>query len=178
MHAPIPQPDDPVFSVADLDPTAAPGEDFFAFANGGWLAANPVPEEYPRWGAFDEVRRANEELLKELLEAAALDPGEPATPRWWAGMYYRSGIDTDSIEGAALEPLARYLARLDSLSTPDDLRGLAGDLIPLGISMPVSMGVAPDFEDSQRHLLYVGQGGMGLPERDYYFRDDEETRDS
>ena len=175
MTSPIPHPDDPVFSIDDMDPTFAPGEDFFAYANGGWLASNPVPEEYPRWGAFDEVRRANEELLKALLEEAAADPGEPHTPRWWAGMYYRSGMDTDRVEQARLEPLGPHTQRLGALSAAADLRDVAGDLMQYGISIPVSMGVAPDFEDSHRHLLYVGQGGLGLPERDYYFRDDAES---
>ena len=174
-HAPVPAEHDPVFSAADMDPTVAPGQDFFSFANGGWLEANPVPDEYPRWGAFDEIRRANEELLRGLLDEAARTPGGPGTPRWWAGRYYRSGMDTDGIARAGIEPLRSRLDRVDELAGAADLRRLAGDLMQFGISMPVSMGVAPDFEDSQRHLLYIGQGGMGLPERDYYFRDDDES---
>lgn len=175
MAPPVPGTSDPVFTAADLDPTVDPGEDFFAFANGGWLAANPVPEEYPRWGAFDEVRKANEDLLHALLEEAAADPGTPGTVRHWSGLYYRAGMDTDAIESAALQPLQYQLDRIGRIGNSNDLRSVAADLMEYGISLPVAMGVAPDFEDSGRHLLYVGQGGMGLPERDYYFRDDAES---
>ena len=136
---------------------------FFAFANGGWMAANPVPEEYPRWGAFDELRKANDELLRALLEEAAADPGPPGTPRHWAGRYYRSGMDTDLIDSADLGPVRSQLDRIDQIGTVEELREVAADLAGFGISMPVAMGVAPDFEDSRRHLLYVGQGGLGFP---------------
>ncbi len=172
---PLPAADDPVFNLADMDPTADPGEDFYQYANGGWRAANPVPDDYPRWAAFDEVRKKNEELLRTLLEEAAADPGPPGTPRHWAGVFYRAGMDTDRIEASGLEPVRPYLDRIDALGTVTDLRNLAADLLPFGVTVPVGVGVAPDFEDSGRNLLYVGQAGMGLPERDYYFRDDDET---
>ncbi|MBT8217413.1 MAG: M13 family metallopeptidase [Acidimicrobiia bacterium] len=178
MPPPIPAADDPVFSIEDFDPSADPGVDFFSFANGGWIAANPVPDDYPRWGSFDEVRKANDELLKSLLEEAAAEPGPPDTVRHWVGAYYRSGMDTAAIERAGLGPLTNRLARIDQIQSGADLVAVAADLVQYGVSSPVSLGVAPDFEDSQRNLLYLGQGGLGLPERDYYFREDAEAVDT
>jgi predicted metalloendopeptidase len=172
---PLPTADDPVFTLGDMDPSVHPGEDFYEYANGGWRAANPVPDQYPRWAAFDEVRKRNEDLLLTLLEAAAADPGPAATPRHWAGAYFRSGMDVDGIERAGLGPLSEYLDRVDQIENVADLRRLGADLLAFGVTMPVGAGVAPDFEDSGRYLLYVGQAGLGLPERDYYFREDEET---
>ncbi|MBT8193970.1 MAG: M13 family metallopeptidase [Acidimicrobiia bacterium] len=172
---PLPTPDDAVFDIADMDPSVDPGDDFYQFANGGWRAANPVPDDYPRWAAFDEVRKRNEALLHELLEAAATDPGPSGAPRHWAGAYYRAGMDTEQIESAGLEPIRHHLDRIDTLDGVADLRALGSNLLPFGVTMPVAMGIAPDFEDSGRNLLYLGQAGLGLPERDYYFRDDEET---
>ncbi|NNC92566.1 MAG: M13 family metallopeptidase [Acidimicrobiia bacterium] len=175
---PLPAADDPVFRLPDMDPSVHPGEDFYAYANGGWRAANPVPDQYPRWASFDEVRKRNEDLLHGLLEGAAADPGPAATPRHWAGAYYRSGMDVDGIERNGLEPLRKYFDRINEIETVGDLRRLGADLLPFGVTMPIAAGVAPDFEDSRRNLLYVGQAGLGLPERDYYFRDDEETVDT
>ncbi len=172
---PVPTADDAVFDIADMDPAVHPGDDFYQFANGGWRAANPVPDDYPRWAAFDEVRKRNDELLRELLEDAATDPGPAGTPRHWAGSYYRAGMDADRIESSGLEPIRPYLDRIDAIETVTDLRTLGAGLLRFGVTMPVGMGIAPDFEDSGRNLLYIGQAGLGLPERDYYFRDDEET---
>ena len=172
---PVPTSDDAVFDIADMDPSVHPGDDFYQFANGGWRAANPVPDDYPRWAAFDEVRKRNEALLHDLLEEAAAHPGPAGAPRHWAGTYYRAGMDTERIELAGLEPIRHYLDRIDALAGLDDLRVLGADLLPFGVTMPVGMGIAPDFEDSGRNLLYIGQAGLGLPERDYYFRDDAET---
>ena len=172
---PLPRDDDPIFRLADMDPSVHPGDDFYEFANGGWRAANPVPDDYPRWASFDEVRKRNEELLHALLEDAASDPGPPGRPRHWAGAYYRAGMDTDRIESAGLEPIGRHLDRIEAIESVADLREVASDLLPFGVSMPVGVGIAPDFEDSGRNLLYVGQAGLGLPERDYYFREDAET---
>ena len=172
---PLPTADDAVFDVADLDRSVHPGDDFYQFANGGWRAANPVPDDYPRWAAFDEVRKRNEALLHDLLEEATADPGPAGTPRHWAGAYYRAGMHTERIESAGLQPIRQHLDRIDAIERLDDLRALGADLLRFGVTMPVGMGIAPDFEDSGRNLLYIGQAGLGLPERDYYFRDDEET---
>jgi len=172
---PIPAPEDHVFSVDDMDPSTEPGVDFYQYANGGWREANPVPDDYARWSAFEEVRVRNEELLRSLLEEAAEDPGPPDTPRHWAGAYYRSGMDVEAINAAGLGPFKSHLDRIDHIEGAADLRRVAAGLLPFGVTMPVGAGVAPDFESSDRNLLYIGQSGMGLPERDYYFRDDEET---
>lgn len=172
---PVPTSDDHVFSLDDMDPSVEPGVDFYQYANGGWRAANPVPDDYPRWSAFEEVRTRNEALLRRLLVEAADDPGPPATPRHWAGAYYRSGMEVDTIGDAGLGPLQGHLDRVNQIGSVADLRRAAEQLQSFGVAMPVATGVAPDFEDSGRNLLYVGQSGLGLPERDYYFRDDDET---
>lgn len=174
-QAPLPTPEDPVFRLADMDPSAHPGEDFYQYANGGWRAANPVPDDYPQWTSFDEVRKRNEELLHRLLVEAAADPGPSGTLRHWAGTFFRTGMDVTGIENAGLEPLRLHLDRIDRIRDVSDLRAVGADLLPFGVTMPVGAGIAPDYDDSGRNLLYVGQGGLGLPERDYYFRDDEAT---
>lgn len=170
---PLPAADDPGLDPADMDPSIDPAVDFYAYANGGWKARNPVPPQYARWAAFEEIRRSNEDLIRTLLESSAAEPDASDKVEELAGAYYRAGMNTDRIESAGLEPLRRLLEEIDHIDGPESLRTVAARLAPTGVSLPVSLSVAPDFDNSQQHLLYLGQGGLGLPERDYYFRDDE-----
>ncbi len=169
--------DDPVFDAADTDPTISPKDDFYRFVNGGWLDANPVPPEYGAWGAAQEVHERNQFILKELLEAAAGDVDAPAdSTEGKAGIYFRSGMNTDRIEELGTAPIEPWLERIRSLGSVEALRPLLADLHRIGLHAFFDIGVLPDFEDAQAHLLYVGQAGLGLPDRDYYLRDDEASQ--
>ena len=165
--------------VAPLDPKnmdvgAGAGVDFFRFANGGWLDANPVPPEYGSWGSFREVQVGNEILLRRLLDEAASDVRDRASSDI-AGRYFASGLDTDTIDAAGIDPLRPWLSRIEAVDSVDDLRSLAVELHPYGVRMLFGWYVAPDFEDSDRYLLYLLQGGLGLPDRDYYLRKDDRS---
>ncbi len=168
-------------SVLDLlnpsfrDESQPPGEDFFRFASGGWLDANPVPPEYGSWGSFHEVQLTNENLLRSLMEIAASDPADETADL--VGRFYASGMATDQIEASGIDSLRSVLADIDGLRDSDDLYEIAARLHPIGVSLIFGLYVAPDFENSDRNLLYLGQGGLGLPERDYYLRDDQRSRD-
>jgi predicted metalloendopeptidase len=161
--------------------TAVPlASDFYDHVNGGWLAANPVPPEYGSWGAFHEVNLANQELLKGLLEAAAADVAaadaaslDPAAPANLAGRYYAAAMDEAAIAAAGAGPLADLLARVDAVASPADVRELLPTLQRFGIGALHGAGIEPDFDDSTAYLVYLGQGGLGLPERDYYTRTDD-----
>ncbi|MGI9666658.1 MAG: M13 family metallopeptidase [Acidimicrobiia bacterium] len=166
--------DDPVFDVADSDQSVSPAEDFYRFVNGGWLDSNPVPAEYGAWGAIQEVHERNQGILRGLLEAASADESAAAgTAAHWAGTYYRTGMDTDTIESLGTSPIEPWLARVDALATTPDVVALVTDMHRQGFGALFGTGVIPDFEDATVNLLYLGQGGLGLPDRDYYLRDDE-----
>lgn len=160
---------------ANFDSSVQPGVDFYRHVNGGWLDANPVPPEYPRWGSFNEVTVRNEELLHRLLQEAAAGEHEPGSPEQMVGDFYASGMDEDQIAAAGTGPLQPVLDRIADAESLDDLRALAAKLHPSGFRFLFGVGVGPDFDDPERNLLYVGQGGLGLPERDYYLRDDEQS---
>ena len=155
---------------ASMDTSVDPGDDFFRFANGHWLVANPVPPEYGRWGAFSEVHVRNEELLHDLLVAAMSDTSQGDSSGRLAGDYFASGLDTYQIEAAGLEPIRSWLDRVDAIASTGDFNLLVTDLHTLGARALFGCYVAPDYEDSARYLLFLGQGGLGLPERDYYLR--------
>lgn len=160
-------------SLADLSTPIA--EDFYRHVNGGWLDANPVPPQYGSWGAFHEVNERNQELLRTLLEAAAAEPGTEGSPERMAGDYFASGMDEAAVAAAGVEPLRPLLDLVDAAGDASGVRAAALALQPFGVGVLHSLYVAPDFENAAAYLPYFGQGGLGLPERDYYLRDDERS---
>ncbi len=166
----------PYLDATRLDADVAPGEDFYRFANGGWLDANPVPAEFPAWGAFLEIHVRNEALLHDLLEeaAAADEPSDDTTAM--VGDYVAAGMDVDAIEAAGVEPLRGLLDRIDAVESADDVPAVVAELHRFGVPGPFEVGVQPDFDRTDRYLVYLGQAGLGLPERDYYLRDDDQSR--
>ena len=174
-RVPTVSPDDPVFLVDDMDLSATPATDFWRFANGGWLDANPVPAEYGSWGAFHELHERNEEIVHQILiEAAEADAPAGSTTQK-VGDFYSSGMNTDAIETAGLAPIQEYLDLIDSVATIEDLRNAFRELQRVGAGVGWGWHVEPDRGDSTKNLLYIGQGGLGLPDRDYYFRDDAQS---
>lgn len=166
---------DPVFDAADADPSVSPADDFYQFANGGWLASNPVPPEYGAWGSAHEVHVRNEEILHKLLKASAAASGTPGSVHQMVGDYFTSGMDTGEIEALGLAPIQAWIDLIDGISSPDDVTSVVAELHQIGIGALFSISVIPDFEDPNVNLLYVDQGGLGLPDRDYYLRDDEQS---
>ena len=160
-----------------FDPVTPPSDDFYRHVNGGWLDANPVPPEYGSWGAFHEVNERNQELLHKLLQEAAAEAEDPGTPAQMAGDYFAAAMDEGAIAAAGVSPLQPYLDRIDAAASVTDVRALVIDLQRIGAGPLHSLGVESDFEDADGYLVYVGQGGLGLPERDYYTRDDERSVD-
>jgi putative endopeptidase len=158
-----------------FDDATPASEDFFRYANGGWLDANPVPPEYGSWGAFHEVNVRNEALLHDLLQAAAENPQAPGTASRMAGDYFAAAMDEPAIAAAGAAPLALYLERAATVDSVADIRSLVCDLNRVGVGALVDIGISSDFENADSYLVYVGQGGLGLPERDYYTRDDERS---
>ena len=151
------------------------GEDFYHHVNARWLAANPVPAEYPMWGAYIELDHNNKDLTRRLLEEAAAKGEAGDAIGRLVGNYYAAGMDEAAIAAAGAEPLRPYLDRIATIETAEDLRAFALDMHKAGIGPFFGTGVEADFEDSSVYLAYVGQGGLGLPERGYYVDEDERS---
>lgn len=170
-------PDDTVFDAADTDPSVDPADDFYRFVNGGWMDANPVPPEYGAWGAIQEVHERNQDLLRVILDRIAADTTPVAGGiESTVGVYVRSGMDTDRIEALGITPIEPSLDRISAIDDHDGIAEMIADLHLAGVGAFFDFGVQPDFEDAGSNLLYVGQSGLGLPDRDYYLREDEQSR--
>lgn len=168
--------DDPVFKAADSDPSVSPADDFYRFANGGWLDSNPVPPEYGAWGSAHEVHVRNEGKLHELLKRAAKAGAGTGSTDQLVGDYFTAGMDKDQIESLGLDPIQPWLDLISDIHDIDDIQRLVVEFHQIGIGVLFTQSVIPDFEEPTENLLYLDQGGLGLPDRDYYLRDDDQSK--
>jgi len=158
---------------ASLDTTCAACTDFFQFATGGWRATHPIPPAFASWGSFDELAEHNRVTLREVLDDAVRDTATAAAPGTRkAGLFYASCIDSTAVDAAGLTPLAPELDRIGTVRTMSSVLDEAAHLQRLGIAVPFGLSVQPDLKRSTAEALYVAQGGLGLPDRDYYTKTD------
>ena len=153
-----------------VDPCA----DFFEFACGGWLAANPIPGDQPRWGRFDDLQERNNEILHKVLENAATS-SDPANRK--IGDYYASCMDEATIEKKGATPLEPFFQKIAALKSAADLPALVADLHTIGVNAFFGFGAEGDFKNAKMVIAQLDQGGLGLPDRDYYFKADGRSAD-
>jgi len=158
--------------LSAIDRAADPCTDFFQFACGSWLSAHPIPADRPRWGRFDELQQRNNDILHRVLEAAATGR-DPASRK--VGDYYASCMDEAAIERKGAAPLAPLFQKIAALRSVSDLAPLVAELHTIGVNVFFSFDSTPDFKDAKTVIAEADQGGLGLPDRDYYFRDDPKS---
>ena len=159
----------------NFDPAAKPQDDFNAFANGGWIKANPVPAAYSSWGAFNQVDESNKIALHRILEQAARAEHRTQIEQQ-VGDFYASGMDEAAIEAAGIAPLQPELNRLANIKTIADVQAAVAHLHRLRVNAGFAFSAEQDPKNSVMMISAGGQAGLGLPDRDYYFRDDEKSK--
>jgi putative endopeptidase len=158
---------------ANLDTTCAACTDFYQFATGGWRASHPVPAAFPRWGSFDELQEHNRLVLREVLDAAVRDTATaPAPSTRKVGVFYATCMDSARADADGLTPIQPELDQIAAVTTMTSLRATAARLQRLGVAAPFAFSVQPDLKSSRQEALYVAQGGLGMPDRDYYTKTD------
>ena len=167
----------PALDLSSLSKDVKPCDDFYAFVNGNWEAATEIPASRARIGSFEQLRQANDELLNRALKELADKPALQTTPGLkLIASYYAAGMDEAAIEARGLTSVAPLLNRIDGLQRREDLPALLALLSRAGVAAPLAYAVQPDRKDTRRNVLALGQSGLGLPDRDDYFRSDERTR--
>lgn len=161
--------------ASHMDTTVHPGDDFFTYANGGWLKKNPIPKSENGWGIFNLVADENYLRIKKISEDASAVNASEGSPSQQIGDFFFSGMDTSTIESAGASPLKNELDKINTATTSNDIVQLITTMQKMGASPLYDMYVAQDLKNSDKNFLYISQGGLGLPDRDYYFNTDART---
>lgn len=163
---------------ANADPATPACGGFYQHANGGWMKANPIPADKSRWGAFEELADRNRAVLKSILEETAARTDWPkGSPRQKVGDFYASGMDVEAIEKEGTKPLEPWLSKVAALSSAGALPALLADLHGTGVRAGYGFFVGQDQKESTQYVPMLSQGGLGLPDRDYYVKDDPKSKE-
>lgn len=165
----------PGFDINALDRSADPCGNFYQFACGSWMSNNPIPSDQTRWGRFDDLQQRNRDLLREILEAAAVPSPKRATLEAKIGDFYASCMDEEAIEKLGTKPLDAELARIAAVSDRGGLIDEIARLNSLGARSVFSFYPLADLHDATTAIANLDQGGLTLPDRDYYLKTDPKS---
>jgi putative endopeptidase len=163
---------------ANLDTTISPRQNFYLYANGGWLKRNPIPPEYSRWGSFTELFDRNMTQLHGIVDSAVAETNAPkGSDAQLVGDFFYSGMDTSVVENQGAKPLEPYLKKIDAIHNLKGLQLVISDLQRLGVNILFSFGSQQDFKNSDMMIGVIYQAGLGLPDRDYYTKTDKQSKE-
>ncbi len=160
------------FSIHGLDTTADPCNDFYQYACGTWLKENEIPADKTTWGRFNELEERNRIVLHDILEKAAVNDPKRSAVEQKIGDYYSSCMDQQAIDHKGLAPIQAELDRIANLKDKSELAAEVAHLHNLGVEVLFNFGSDADFKNASKVIAQTDQGGLGLPDRDYYFKDD------
>ena len=160
----------PAIDLANLDTEVAPGEDFYKYATHGWQVANPLGAEYSRFGTFDKLREDNVTRLNDLFASMSTMKTKPGSVEQKIVDLYKQGLDSTRLNNEGAAPLQKYIAEVQAVSDKKELATLLGKMHLDGEGGFFGAYVEADLMDSDNQILYMGQGGLGIGDRDYYVK--------
>ncbi|MCX7551483.1 M13 family metallopeptidase [Xanthomarina sp. F2636L] len=174
----------PGINVDFMDTSVAPSQDFFNYVNGTWLKTTEIPDDQSVWGSFNELRKKTDADALSILEAAMSDNKDiskiqvlPGSDQEKAVFLYQTIMDTIGRDKQGMDPIKPTLAKIDAIKNIDDLQAYMIEMEPQGGGGLYGFGVGSDPKDSNRNVAYLGGGSTGLPDRDYYVKDDADSKE-
>lgn len=161
--------------VEDMDTTTNPSTDFFQYANGGWIKNNPIPNDQSSWGIGNLVDEENNRRFKEINEKAAAANATKGSSDQKIGDFWKTAMDSAKAESLGLKPLQSWFDKINAITDLNSLLNTVAQLKIIGSSTLFSDFVNQDSKNSDIMIYTLYQGGIGLPEREYYFRKDSAT---
>ncbi|ESU21897.1 M13 family metallopeptidase PepO precursor [Flavobacterium cauense R2A-7] len=172
------KPKNPGIDLDLMDKSVKPGDDFFRYVNGSWFDKTQIPADKTRWGSFDELRQNTDKDALAILKAAAADKKlDPKSDQAKAVNVYKTYMDTIFRNKIGITPLKPYLAKINAVKTIADVNKLLIEMEPQGGLGFYGIGVGADAKNSNRNVVYLGLGSLGLPDRDYYVSDDKDSKE-
>jgi len=168
----------PPLDPQNMDTSVKPQDDFFMYADGGWIKRTEIPPEYSRWGGFNELIERNNDALHAIAEKAINAHVDPrfAPEVQKVGDYYASGMDEKTIEAVRTKPLGDEFKNIDAIKDRNDLLKEIAHLQTIGVDALFDFSSGQDAKDSTHEIAQAVQGGLGMPDRDYYTKTDEASK--
>ena len=165
----------PALDLTDLDTTASPKVDFYQYATGGWQQKNPLRPEFSRYGSFDAIRERTQENLNALFESMTTMEATPGSVDQKISDLYKMALDSTTRNNLGAKPIQPYIAQIQNVGTKEELATLLGEMNLYGDGGFLGFGVEADLADSDMQVLYLGQGGLGMGDRDYYLKEENKA---
>jgi putative endopeptidase len=166
------------YDLGAMDKTVDPCEDFYQYSCGTWRKNNPIPSDQSRWGRFNELAEYNRQILRQILEKASVNDPKRTPVMQKIGDMYQSCMDESGVNAKGVAPLKPELDRIAAISSKDQLFEAIAYLHSLGVPAVFGFGAQPDLHNASTQIATVGQGGLGLPDRDYYSDTDQKSQET
>jgi putative endopeptidase len=163
------------FDVNQMDETIEACDDFYQYSNGAWLKNTVIPPQSRWWGNFKIISENNQKVLKEIIENASTKKNKQGSDNQLIGDYYTTCMDESEVEKIGISPIKPYLVEISKINTHKELQQMIAKLDSLGLGGIFGFQVNADDKNNKKNLITVSQGGTGLPNRDYWFKDDEKS---